>query len=61
MVPLTGMLTVSLIFPFPVVVFPLAPPVTVEVYVTLVSVAGNVSVTVAPVTSLGPAFVAVIV
>src|SRR5581483_6457274 len=50
-----GMVTVSLMLPLPLALKPLAPPVAVQV--TPVKAAGKVSVTVAPVTLLGPALV----
>jgi hypothetical protein len=59
-VPPTGRLTVSLILPAPAGVH-VPPPAPTQVQVTPVSAAGKVSVTVAPVTGLGPAFEATIV
>ena len=56
-----GRLTVSLMLPLPEAVFPVALPVTLLVYVTFVSSDVNVSVTVAPSTSLGPLLVTTIV
>src|SRR5436190_1502235 len=57
----TGMLTVSLMLPLPLTEKPVALPVCVVVYVTPVIAAGNTSATVAPVTTLGPALVTIIV
>ena len=56
-----GMFTVSLIFPEPLAVNPVAPPFGVAVNVTPVKLAGKVSWIMAPDTSLGPAFVTTIV
>ena len=53
MAPL-GRLTVSLMLPLPLAVKPEAPPLPTAVYVSLVIAAGRTSVTVAPVTLLGP-------
>jgi hypothetical protein len=50
------MLSVSLMLPVPPAVFPVAPPAATDVQVALVIAAGKVSVTVAPVTALGPLF-----
>ena len=57
----TGMVTVSLILPLPLAVKPVAPPVAEAVYVSLKKLAGKVSITVAPVTLLGPALVTTMV
>ena len=50
-----GIVTVSLILPMPLGVNPEAPPLCVAVKVTPVKVPGKLSLTTAPVTSLGPA------
>ena len=62
-VPPVGILTVSAILPLPLeaCVVSTAPPVATTVYVSDAMPAGKVSVTVAPVTALGPAFEATIV
>ena len=59
-VPLANRFTVSLMLPLPDAL-QLEPEDAVHVQVTLVRLAGIVSLTVAPVTSLGPLFVATIV
>ena len=59
-VPLASRFTVSLMLPLPEAV-QLEPADAVHVQVTPVKLAGIVSLTVAPVTSLGPLFVATIV
>jgi hypothetical protein len=58
--PLTGRFTVSLMLPEPLAV-QVPPPAPTHVQLAPVIVAGRVSVTVAPVTALGPAFDATIV
>ena len=60
MLPL-GMFTVSLMLPLPLAAKPVAPPVAVAVQLSLVIAAGIGSVTVAPVTLLGPPLVTTIV
>ena len=55
------MLTASLMLPVPLAVKPLAPPLCVAVKLSLATSAGIVSVTVAPVTLLGPALLTTIV
>src|SRR5436309_1882922 len=56
-----GMNKVSLMLPLPEAVKPVAPPVATLRYDTLVMAAGRLSVTVAPVTVLGPLLVTTIV
>jgi hypothetical protein len=58
--PPTGRLTPWLMLPDPLAVH-VAPPAATHVQLTLVSVPGTVSVTVAPFAALGPAFEATIV
>ena len=58
--PPTGTVTLSLMLPLPEGL-QTPPPVPTHVQVTPVSAAGNISVTVAPTASVGPAFVTVIV
>ena len=55
--PLTGRFTLALMFPEPLAGH-VPPPAPTQVQLTLLSVAGKVSATVAPVTALGPLFVA---
>ena len=50
----TGTVTDVLMLPLPDAATQVPPPVPAQVHVTPVSVAGNVSVTVAPLASLGP-------
>src|SRR4029077_772605 len=57
----TGRLTVSLILPLPLAVKPDALPLATAVKVSLATAAGKVSVTVAPVTLLGPLLLTTIV
>ncbi len=57
----TGRLTVSLMLPLPLAVKPDALPVATAVQVALVDRSRQVSVTVAPVTLLGPLLVTTIV
>ena len=52
-----GIVRVSWMLPVPVAVNPDAPPLCVAVNVTPVKIAGKLSVIVAPLTLLGPAFV----
>ncbi len=56
-----GRLTVSLMLPLPLAVKPEAPPVPTAVNVSLTIAAGSTSLTVAPITSLGPLLVTTIV
>jgi len=56
-----GIVTVSLMLPAPLAVNPEAPPLCVAVKVTPVKTAGKLSVTTAPVMSLGPLLVTTIV
>ena len=49
-----GRLTVSLMLPVPLALNPDAPPLATAVNVSLAIAAGKMSLTVAPVTSLGP-------
>ena len=56
-----GMLTVSLMLPFPAAVLPVAPPPATLVKATLLRAAGKESATVAPVAVLGPEFVTTMV
>ena len=56
-----GMVTVSLMFPEPLAVKPVAPPACTAVYVAPLRMPGNVSATVAPTTLLGPALVTTMV
>ena len=60
-VPLTSRFTVALIFPVPFGAPQLEPADAVQVQVALLNVFGKVSVTVAPVTALGPALLTTIV
>ena len=60
MLPPAGMLTLSLMFPVPLA-SQLAPVPGAQVHEAAVTSAGRLSVTVAPVTLLGPAFATVIV
>lgn len=60
-VPLTVKLTVVLMLPFPAGVPQLEPAEAVQVHVALLSEAGNISVTVAPVTAIGPLLVTTMV
>ena len=57
--PLTGRFTLALMFPEPLAGH-VPPPAPAQVQLMLLSVAGNVSATVAPVTALGPLFDATI-
>src|SRR2546429_2813269 len=50
----TGRLTVSLMFPDPEALQ--LPPLATQVQIALLIIAGNTSLTTAPITSLGPAF-----
>lgn len=60
-VPLTSKLTVVLMFPLPPGTAQLEPADAVQVQVALLKVAGKTSVTVAPVTAIGPLLVTTIV
>lgn len=60
-VPALARLTVVLMFPVPLAWPQLDPLDAVQVHVTFVSELGTVSVTVAPVTGLGPSFVTTMV
>lgn len=55
--PFTARLTVALMLPVPVGAPQLEPAEAVQVHVALLRVAGRLSVTVAPVTAIGPLFV----
>lgn len=55
--PFTARLTVALMLPVPVGAPQLEPTEVVQVHVALLRVAGRLSVTVAPVTAIGPLFV----
>src|SRR5450432_1150389 len=55
------MFTVSLMLPAPATVKPVAPPVAVAVQLSLWMAAGRASLTVAPMTSLGPLLLTTIV
>src|SRR5690242_20241973 len=58
--PPTGTLTLALMLPAPEGSVQTPPPAPMQVQVTPVSAAGKLSITVAPIASLGPAFVTVI-
>lgn len=60
-VPPTVRLTVALMLPFPFGVPQLEPVEAVQVHVAFVRTFGKLSVTVAPVTTLGPALLTTIV
>src|SRR5438105_8735568 len=57
----TGRFTVSLMLPLPLAVKPEAPPLPTAVKVSLPTLAGRMSLTVAPVTLLGPLLLTTIV
>lgn len=60
-VPALAKLTVALMLPVPLALPQLEPLDATQVQETLVRIAGTLSITVAPVTGLGPSFVTVIV